>query len=436
MAFSQEQLRRLKGAVARRHVRERQVEGKTLHYLEGWRVVAEANRIFGFEAWDRETVSSECVWRTQVEDRYAAAYLTRVRIRVRAGDRTIVREGLGSGEAIALTPGQAHERASKAAETDATKRALSTFGDRFGLSLYGERSDQGPASLRRPGTQAPREAGARSVGPAEKAAGREACDQPVARDKGQESNEGLEAEASERAGARGGTRCAGRESAHVPDREEIGPARESVSGEKAAEEREVTASKELSVGASEETNRQAGAPAVASHAQNVTAGAGASIVAAPSRLPEPASMATANDLSLSEPAEASGAYLDHSGAQPAAGVALLPVRLPPQNTERGRIDKSVLAIPEPKRLRDREHLRFVASQPCLVCARLPSQAHHLRIAQPRALGRKVSDEFTVPLCALHHYDLHAKGDEAAWWKAHSIEPLGIADALWRKRGRA
>ena len=55
-----------------------------------------------------------------------------------------------------------------------------------------------------------------------------------------------------------------------------------------------------------------------------------------------------------------------------------------------------------------------------MCARLPSQAHHLRIAQPRALGRKVSDEFTVPLCALHHYDLHAKGNEAAWWNAHSI----------------
>ena len=118
MAFSAEQLRQLKAPVARGDVRERQVEGKTLHYLEGWKIVSEANRIFGFESWDRETVSSECVWRTQVEDRYAAAYLTRVRVRVRAGEQTIVREGLGSGEAIAMTPGQAHERASKALAGD------------------------------------------------------------------------------------------------------------------------------------------------------------------------------------------------------------------------------------------------------------------------------------------------------------------------------
>jgi hypothetical protein len=68
-----------------------------------------------------------------------------------------------------------------------------------------------------------------------------------------------------------------------------------------------------------------------------------------------------------------------------------------------------------------------------VCARSPSQAHHLRIAQPRALGRKVSDEFTVPLCALHHYDLHSKGNEAAWWRAQAIEPLAIAERLWRAR---
>ena len=141
MSFTQQQVRKLKASVRAHHVKAREIDGKTLHYLEGWHVVSEANRIFGFDAWDRETVSSECVWRTQVEGQFAAAYLTRVRIRVRAGEGVIVREGLGSGEAIASSPGQAHERASKAAETDATKRALSTFGNSFGLSLYRDKSE-------------------------------------------------------------------------------------------------------------------------------------------------------------------------------------------------------------------------------------------------------------------------------------------------------
>ena len=84
------------------------------------------------------------------------------------------------------------------------------------------------------------------------------------------------------------------------------------------------------------------------------------------------------------------------------------------------------------RLRDKEHCKFVAIQPCIVCGRTPSEAHHIRFAQPRALGRKVSDEYTVPVCRLHHRDLHAYGDEASWWAAVSIDPLPIALELWRK----
>ena len=76
-----------------------------------------------------------------------------------------------------------------------------------------------------------------------------------------------------------------------------------------------------------------------------------------------------------------------------------------------KIDKSQLAIAEPKRLRDKAHLKFVASQPCLVCGRQPSDPHHLRFAQPRAIGLKVSDEFTVPLCRGHHRQLHQAGNE-------------------------
>jgi hypothetical protein len=80
----------------------------------------------------------------------------------------------------------------------------------------------------------------------------------------------------------------------------------------------------------------------------------------------------------------------------------------------GSVDKSVLMHPEPRRIRDREHVRFVTQQSCLVCGRTPCDPHHLRFAQNRSLGRKVSDEFTVPLCRGHHRELHRHGDEAAW----------------------
>jgi hypothetical protein len=97
----------------------------------------------------------------------------------------------------------------------------------------------------------------------------------------------------------------------------------------------------------------------------------------------------------------------------------------------GKIDKSELTLSEPKRLRDKAHLRYVASQSCLICARHPCDAHHLRFAQPRAIGMKVSDEFTVPLCRTHHRQLHQIGDERVWWAERKIHPLEIAQTLWR-----
>jgi hypothetical protein len=83
------------------------------------------------------------------------------------------------------------------------------------------------------------------------------------------------------------------------------------------------------------------------------------------------------------------------------------------------------------RLRDKQHCEFVATQPCVVCGRALSEAHHIRFAQPRALGRKVSDEYTVPVCRLHHRDVHSYGDEASWWAGVNIDPLPIALQLWR-----
>ena len=95
------------------------------------------------------------------------------------------------------------------------------------------------------------------------------------------------------------------------------------------------------------------------------------------------------------------------------------------------IDKSVLTIAEPRRYRNKEHLRFVAQQACLVCGRKPSDPHHLRFMQPRALGWKVSDEFVAPLCRIHHRAVHRVGDERGWWKQVGIDPIKIARKLWR-----
>jgi hypothetical protein len=96
------------------------------------------------------------------------------------------------------------------------------------------------------------------------------------------------------------------------------------------------------------------------------------------------------------------------------------------------VEKSVLALPTSRRVRDRDHVKSVAKQPCLVCGRRPTDAHHLRFAQAPALGRKVSDEFTIPLCRGHHREVHHCGDEAAWWDKIGIDPTAAARSLWLK----
>jgi ERF superfamily len=95
------------------------------------------------------------------------------------------------------------------------------------------------------------------------------------------------------------------------------------------------------------------------------------------------------------------------------------------------VDKSTLPIAGPRRYRNKEHLRFVAQQACLVCGRKPSDPHHLRFMQPRALGWKVSDEFVAPLCRIHHRAVHRVSDERAWWKQVGIDPVKVASKLWR-----
>jgi hypothetical protein len=99
------------------------------------------------------------------------------------------------------------------------------------------------------------------------------------------------------------------------------------------------------------------------------------------------------------------------------------------------IGQQLTPLTKPIRLRDRDHLKFVSTQPCLACGRSPSDAHHLKFAQGRALGRKVSDEFAVPLCRAHHRELHRRGDERIWWQQVKLDPLPIAQRLWQHTRR-
>jgi ERF superfamily protein len=120
-----------------------------------------------------------------------------------------------------------------------------------------------------------------------------------------------------------------------------------------------------------------------------------------------------------EPSNAAGSPDAGAGQKTSTGSSKAP------NTD------AVCALGKTARLRDQEHRKFVSRQPCLVCGRTPSDAHHLRFLQPRSLGRRVSDEFTVPLCRGHHRELHRQGNEAAWWGKLAIDPVPVALKLWQ-----
>ena len=149
--FSPEQLAALSAPLDRANVRQREQGRSKVHYLEGWQVIAEANRIFGFDGWQRQTVAVRCVAQAErligargtsrdQKPGWGVTYTARVRVTVTAGGLTpLIREGSGAGHGIDVDLGQAHESALKEAETDAMKRALMTFGNPFGLALYDKR---------------------------------------------------------------------------------------------------------------------------------------------------------------------------------------------------------------------------------------------------------------------------------------------------------
>src|SRR5262249_26979942 len=151
MGFTAKQTQALRRNLDGRQIRTREANGRELSYIEGWFAISEANRIFGFDGWSRETVEVRCVLARENRGMFLAIYVAKVRITVQAGQTIITRDGHGSGEGRGSSPGDVHDIALKAAETDATKRALATFGKPFGLELY--RKDKGHAFKHSPTLQ-------------------------------------------------------------------------------------------------------------------------------------------------------------------------------------------------------------------------------------------------------------------------------------------
>jgi Rad52/22 family double-strand break repair protein len=343
MGFSAKQVRALKRNVDERHVRVREIDGRGLSYLEGWYAISAANRIFGFDGWNRETVESRCVLARENKGAFLAVYTAKVRITVSADGKDVIREGHGTGEGRGNSPGEAHDTGLKAAETDATKRALTTFGRPFGLELY-----------------------------------RSARKHPQ-----MHANLGATASASSAAAGR-----------QVDRTETAAPA--CVAPEQAPQL--ATAKAPIF-------------PITKPHPDDGT--------------PIPRLSTYFGRERYHEVRKPSGELVRRAAHEATDAEKIASPALQPS-----RIDKSVLALPEPKRLRDKSHLKYVASQACLICGKQPADPHHLRFAQPRAIGLKVSDEFTVPLCRSHHRNLHQSTNEQRWWENFRIEPLPIACKLW------
>jgi DNA recombination protein Rad52 len=155
MSFTPEQTAALDSKLDASNVKSRSQAGRSVSYVEGWHVIAEANRIFGFDSWTRETVETRLVAERerkigdQGRDGWGVSYIARVKVVVFAGDSLVTREGIGAGHGIDVDLGQAHESAVKEAETDAMKRAMMTFGNPFGLALY-DKTQEGVEAPQRP----------------------------------------------------------------------------------------------------------------------------------------------------------------------------------------------------------------------------------------------------------------------------------------------
>jgi hypothetical protein len=354
MALTDEQKRALRAKLKHRFVRTRQTPRGPMDYIEGWHAIAEANRIFGFDSWDRRTLLPNCVWSSMQQGQMHCFYTAKVQITVRAGPTVVLRDGVGTGYGTDRRADVAHDMALKAAETDATKRALATFGNPFGLALYDRTRmhvTKGPRPQKRQSRSnfiLVKPSGAEVVfeTAADFVTAFEACIKSLT-----SVDDVYEFW-----------------SANLPGLSQLNQNSEIQDCDPVAELIEQ----------------------LKTQARNCK-----------------------RDIRRNAPEET-----DRSE-----------VRLIEQGSQSDA--QSELRFPKEQRRRAPEHLRFVAQQPCAVCGRRPSHAHHLRFAQARAMARKVSDEFTVPLCSVHHDELHRTGDEQAWWARNGIiDPLKVAERLW------
>ncbi len=399
MPFTDTQIKALSSKLSAKHVRTRPSAGKTLSFIEGWHSIAEANRIFGYDAWDCQTMTVKCVWEGFRHGKTACSYIARVRIRVRAGDVEICREGCGSGHGTGPTLGEAHESAIKEAETDAMKRALATFGNPFGLALY-DKDQQNVRGRKQRQRSNGKDQAITWIVLSSEGEYMSAHEDPV--DYCKAMRQILEA---------------------ISTRERLRffwqrnlvtiammrwnlPDLKIEKGEHHADILTNLYKQQMRDNWEEAKDDQKRATRNQAH-ENQDRKPGkseASAVVSETREPK---------------------RIEPVARVVGAGVAS-------SNGVTRRIDKTNLSISTPRRYRDKDHLRYVASQPCIICGRSPGHAHHLRFTQPSALGRKVSDEWTVPLCATHHRSLHSVGGEERWWKEKRIDATAHAVRLWRK----
>jgi DNA recombination protein Rad52 len=397
--FSEPQVKALSSKLSAKYVRTRQHSGLTLSYIEGWHVIAEANRIFGYDAWDRQTMAVKCVWEGLKGNRSACSYIARVRVRVRAGDNEICREGCGSGHGVGLLPGEAHESAIKEAETDAMKRALSTFGNPFGLALYDKEQQNVRGRKRKQQRSAPNGKDRPIIWLVLSSEGEHLSAHEDPTDYCKALRQLLEA-ISTRERLRSFWQ---RNLVTIAMLRRNLPDLKTEKGEHYADILTSLYKQQMRLVWEEAKafERQA-AELEAMKSRAATEGAAGSITSDGKR--------------------------EKQAPNGPESARQLPAKL--AKAGNGHVDKTHLPISAPRRVRDKEHLRHIASQPCIICGRSPSQAHHLRFAQPKALGRKVSDEWTVPLCATHHRSLHSVGNEKQWWKEKGLNPTAHAARLW------
>ena len=311
MGFSDHQMRALSRSVPKQYVRSRVREGKELSYVEGWYVLAQANRIFGFDGWDRETDGDQVHHGPR-----GPWHGSRRSIRLAFASRSIPTAGPSSAMGMApAKPWTVRWRGARpGAQGGRNRRHQTRFGNL--------RKGVWPGALCR--------------------------SQAVSRRGRATAKNGTRLQIIAPAGGRPGRRTT-RSFRH----------------------------------------------------RRARAGRGRS---------HPAT----------DPLQACGL----ASLSPPTAAALTAVRQ--------SIDKSALPLNGAAPDSRQGAPALVASQPCLLCSATPSDAHHVRFAQPRAMGRKVGDDFTVPLCRSHHRELHDSGNEAAWWHDMGIDPLEIAGELWNE----